>query len=171
MWLYLHPPEQCGFNSHQVPVFVNVYFSTFSVYRPYAFLLCADTTLSVFPFSCLVRTFPAIPPRLLAVTSPKLGYLAKGLKRVMWLYLHPPEQCGFNSHQVPVFVNVYFSTFSVYRPYAFLLCADTRYVVAPSPARTVWVQIPPGANFFRCRYKKIHLFPAEYRPYAFLLLY
>ena len=24
--------------------------------------------------------------------------------------------------------------------------------------RTVWVQIPPGANFFRCRYKKIHLF-------------
>ena len=41
--------------------------------------------------------------------------------------------------------------------------ADTRNVVAPSPARTVWVQIPPGANFFRCRYKQIHLFPAKYR--------
>ena len=56
-----------------------------------------------------------------------------------------------------------------YRPYAFLLWADTRNVVAPSPARTVWVQIPPGANFFRCRYKKIHLYPAKYTPYAFLL--
>ena len=56
-----------------------------------------------------------------------------------------------------------------YRPYAFLLWADTRNVVEPSPAQTVWVQIPPGAKFFRCRYKKIHLFPAKYRPYAFLL--
>ena len=44
---------------------------------------------------------------------------------------------------------------------------DTRNVVAPSPARTVWVQIPPGANFFRCRCKQIHLFTAKYRPYAF----
>ena len=61
---------------------------TFAVFNGRVF---KSHPLSVFPFNCLVRTFPAIPPRLLAVTSPKLGYLAKGLIRVMWLYLHPPE--------------------------------------------------------------------------------
>ena len=84
MWLYLHPPEQCVFNSHQVPVI---------------------------PFSCLVSTFLVILPRQLAVTTPNMEFLAKCLIRVMWLCLRPPEQCAFNSHQVPVFVNVYFSVF------------------------------------------------------------
>ena len=56
-----------------------------------------------------------------------------------------------------------------YKPYAFLLWADTRNVVASSPARTVWVQVPPGVNIFRCRYKNIHLFPVKYRTYTFLL--
>ena len=57
--------------------------------------------LSVFPFSCLVRTFPVIPPGLLAVTSPNMAYLANVLIRVMRLYLRPPEHCGFKSHEVP----------------------------------------------------------------------
>ena len=55
-----------------------------------------------------------------------------------------------------------------YRPYAFLLWADTRNVVAPSPARTVWVQIPPCANFSGVGIRK-YTFSAKYRPYAFLL--
>ena len=46
---------------------------------------------------------------------------------------------------------------------------NTRIMVVPSPARTVCVQFPLGANFFGCRYKKIHLFPTKYTPYAFLL--
>ena len=44
--------------------------------------------VSVFPFSCLVRTFPVIPPRLLAVTPLAVTPLA------VTLYLRPPEQCG-----------------------------------------------------------------------------
>ena len=40
--------------------------------------------IPVFPFSCLFRTFPVIPPRLLAVTPRNLGYLGNGLICVMW---------------------------------------------------------------------------------------
>ena len=32
---------------------------------------------------------------------------------------------------------------------------DTRMVVVPSPARTVWVQIPRGANYFRSGIRKL----------------
>ena len=180
--------------------------------------------IPVFPFSCLVSTFPVILPRQIAVTPPNLGYLASGLIRVMWLHLRPPEQCGFQSHQVPTFSGVGIRKYSFFRPnidhmrfcyglirvmwlhlrppkqcgfkshqvptfsgvgirkYTFFrpnidhmrfsyALIRTRNVVAPSPARTAWVQIPPGDNFFRCRYKQIHLFSAKYRPYAFLLLY
>ena len=166
--------------------------------------------VSVIPFSCLVRTFPFILPRQFAVTPPNLWYLENGLIRVMQLYLRPPKQCGFKSHQVPAFSGVGIRKYNFfrpnidhmrfcyglirvmwlnlrpskqcgfkshqvpnfsgvgirkytffpakYRPYAFLLWADTRNVVAPSPAITVWVQIPPCAKFFMRRYKKILFF-------------
>ena len=58
---------------------------------------------SVFPFGCLVSTFPVILPRQLAVTPPNFWYLANGLICVMWLCLRSPEQCGFKSHEVPSF--------------------------------------------------------------------
>ena len=59
--------------------------------------------ISVFPFGCLVSTFPVILPRQLAVTPPNFWYLANGLICVMWLCLRSPEQCGFKSHEVPSF--------------------------------------------------------------------
>ena len=59
-----------------------------------------------FPFRCLVRTFPVIPPRLLAVTPPNFAYLANVLIRVMRLYLRPSKQRGFKSQQVPNFFGV-----------------------------------------------------------------
>ena len=84
------------------------------------------------------------------------------LIRVMWLYLRPPEQCVFNSHQVPSFSGVGIRKYTFfpakYRPYAFLYGIYAVFVWHIRVVTTWWVQIPPGANFFRCRYKKIHLF-------------
>ena len=129
--------------------------------------------IPVFPFSCLVSTFPVILPRQIAVTPPNLGVLGKWADtrnvvapspgRTVWVQI-PPGANFFRCRYKKIHIFP-----AKYIPYAFLLWADTRNVVAPSPARTVWVQIPPGANFFRCRYNKIHLFPAKYTPYAFFL--
>ena len=194
MWLHLRPPKQCGFKSHQVPAFSGVGIRKYTFFRPnidhmrfcYGLIRVTEGCLMWLnlrpPKQCgfkshQVPNFSGVGIRKYTFFRPNIGHMrfCYGLIRVMWLHLRPPEQCGFKSHHVPNFSGVGIKKVhffpAKYRPYAFLLCADTRNVVAPSPARTVWVQIPPGANFFRCRYKKIHLFPAKYRPYAFLLLY
>ena len=73
---------------------------TFAVFHEGVF---KSHPISVFPFGCLVITFPVILPRQLAVTPPNFWYLANGLICVMWLCLRSPEQCGFKSHEVPSF--------------------------------------------------------------------
>ena len=133
MWLHLRPPNQCGFKSHQVPAFSGVGIRKYTFFRP---------TIDHMRF-CY---------GLIRVTE---GCL-------MWLNLRRPNQCGFKSHEVPNFSGSRYKKIHLfpakYRPYAFLLWADTRNVVAHSPTRTVWVQIPPCAKFFRRRYKKVHFF-------------
>ena len=73
--------------------------------------------IQVFPFSCLVRTFPVTPPRHLVVTPPNFAYLENVFIRVMQLYLRPLEQRGLKSQQVPTFsVWVSANTFSLIAP-------------------------------------------------------
>ena len=131
--------------------------------------------LSVFPFSCLVSTFPVILPRQIAVTPPNLGYLASGLIRVMWLHLRPPKQCGLKSHQVPTFSGVGISKYTFFRPNIDhmrfchgLIRVMWLHLRAPEQCGFKSHQVPTFSGV-GIRYNKIHLFPIKYRPYTFFL--
>ena len=192
MWLHLRPPEQCGFKSHQVPTFSCVGIRKYTFFRSNIDHLrfCYGQIRVMWlhlrpPAECgfkphQVPTFSGVGIRKYTFFRPNIDHMrfCHGLIRVMWLHHRAPEQCGFKSHQVRTFsgVGIIYKNIHLfpvkYRTYTFLLWADTRNVVAPSPTRTVWVQIPPGANFVRCKYKKIHIFPAKYShmPFATLLI-
>ena len=151
-------------------------------YRPYAFLLWADMRNVVAP-SPARAVWVQIPPganffrcryKQIHFFRPNIDHMpfcmAYGICMAYGCNLmvgsNPPGanffRCRYNKKHFFL---------AKYRPYAFLLCADTRNVVAPSPARTVWVQIPPGANFFRCRYKKIYLFRPniDHMPFCYFI--
>ena len=186
MWLNLRPPKQCGFKSHQVPIFSGVGIRKYTFFRSnidhmhFCYGLIRVMWLNLRPpkqcgfKSHQVPTFSGLGIRKYTFFRPNIDHMPFCMICGICMAYGCNLMVGSNPTRCQLFRRRYKTIHlfpAKYRPYAFLLCADTHNVVAPSPARTVWVQIPPGANFFRCRYKQIHLFSAKYRPYAFLLLY
>ena len=150
-------------------------------YRPYAFLLWADRR-NVVAISPARTVWVQIPPcakffrrwcKKIQFFRPNIDHMrfCYALIRVMCLHLRPSEQCGFiKSHQVPTFSGLGIRKYTFFRPTIDRMPFLYGMVFVWHMVVTLWwVQIPPGANFFRRRYKKIHLFPTKYRPYAFLL--